>query len=157
MSTTGSLRFEVLPQEGAGLGAALVGEITENSHFRELVGQLSGTVLLDLSGVKRVNSRGVREWVDFVRAVQAKGVTLTLDRCSVPIVHQLNLNAAFGGGCAVRSVFAPYFCPGCNAEHNELYQLEKRPRIVETLACPTCGAAMEFDDLPDQYLAFRDG
>jgi hypothetical protein len=101
-----------------------------------------------------------REWVDFVSAARARGIGLELDRCSVPVVHQLNLNSAFGGQCAVRSAFAPYFCTRCNAEHAELISLATqgaRPRLAESLPCPTCGGAMEFDDLPDRYLSFQNG
>jgi ABC-type transporter Mla MlaB component len=147
-----------LQDEGGGLQVELVGEITEKSNFGALLDRLSGTVTLDLSRIRRINSRGVREWVDFVRGAQGKGVALIFQRCSVPFVHQLNMNSAFRGRNDVRSVYAPYFCPSCNAEHVELVDLaQAQPRIVDSVACPTCGAAMEFDDLPDKYLSFHLG
>jgi|SRR3954451_4237528 hypothetical protein len=165
MSSMSRLMSCEVQVEDKGLRAVLAGEITESSDFGALLPRLAGRVVLDLSGIKRINSRGVREWVDFVRAAAGQGITLELDRCSVPVVHQLNLNAAFGGQCAVRSVYAPYFCPVCNAEHAQLVTLVSadptspapRPRIVESIPCPTCAAPMEFDDLPDRYLSFQNG
>ena len=49
-------------------------------------------------------------------------------------------------------------CPSCNAEHAELISLgEPGARVAESLPCPACGASMEFDDLPDNYLSFHSG
>ena len=150
----GSLNWDLEEQEG-GQRVKLAGEITETANLGELLARLSGAVLLDTAGVRRINSTGVREWVEFVRGARGKGITLVLERCSVAFVHQLNLNAIFRGQSAVRSVYAPYFCPQCNAEHALLIDLDSAPRIEPEPPCPTCGSAMEFDDLPDKYLAFH--
>jgi anti-anti-sigma regulatory factor len=137
--------------------AIITGDITEKSGFSELLPDLSGAVVLDLLGVKQVNSAGVKEWIHFINAVREKGVSLALERCSVPIVHQLNLWGQFRGGAEVRSVQAPYFCATCSAEHGKLIDLTSNAPIDfdEAPPCPTCGTAMEFDDLPEQFFSFR--
>ena len=56
------------------------GEIDENTDFSELSGQLNGSVVFNLQQVKRINSCGVREWVNFIRNLP--GVTeLTFTKC----------------------------------------------------------------------------
>ena len=57
------------------------GEIDENADFGELRRRLKGPVVFHLAEVRRINSCGVREWVNFVRDLP--GVTeLTFTHCS---------------------------------------------------------------------------
>lgn len=135
----------------------LSGDITEQSDFRPLLEALSGAAVLDLAGIRRINSCGVREWVKFVAALGANGVKLALERCSAPVVAQLNMIANFGGGAEVRSIYAPYFCGKCGKDHLELIELRpgRRATVREALPCPSCGASMEFDDVPEAFLAFQ--
>ena len=53
----------------------LVGEISENCDFAQLLGECGSTdVILDLAEVRRINSCGVREWINFVRALDDPAV-----------------------------------------------------------------------------------
>src|SRR4029079_15036018 len=89
------------------------GEIDENADFSELRRQLKGAVVFRLSGVRRINSFGVREWVNFVRDLP-NGSVLVFSHCSPAIVTQLNMIYNFRGPASVRSVYALYVCEGCN-------------------------------------------
>jgi len=135
---------------------ALNGEFTEASDFASLLPQLASPVTLDLSGVRRINSAGVREWVNFAAALRKQANDVVLERCSVPVVHQMNMIANFRGDSPVRSIYAPYFCTSCNREHAELVELSQNVSLADSLPCPKCGATMEFDDLPDQFLSFHE-
>lgn len=134
----------------------LVGELTENANLGALLEKIGDEARFDLSGIARINSPGVREWINFVNSLDKKGTKFALERCSVPFVNQLNMISNFRGNGEVRSVFAPYYCSSCNREENRL--IEKTPdpagQITSPMKCPNCGADMEFDDLPDTYLAF---
>src|SRR5207248_5486228 len=70
------------------LRVQLRGEINENADFTELGRQLHGDVTLLLDGITRINSCGVREWVNFVRDLHVE--SLVFARCSPTVVNQLN-------------------------------------------------------------------
>lgn len=135
----------------------LSGEFTESSNFGPLLSELAAPeVVLDLERITRINSVGLKEWLGFITALKRMGKALVLERCSVPVVAQLNMVSNFSGGAEVRTVLAPYLCPSC--EHSQ-----QRPVVVASasvdeleapVGCPSCGAQMEFDDLPELFLAF---
>jgi hypothetical protein len=135
----------------------LRGEIDENADFSELKTRLRGDVDLDLEGVMRINSCGVREWVNFVRELNV--TSLRFARCSPTVVLQLNTIYNFRGRARVESFLAPYVCESC---HNDEYRLLKvddhfpeRLRVFPpAFRCGRCGGVMLFDELPERYLSF---
>lgn len=133
------------------------GEIDENADFGELRRRLRGPVVFHLAEVRRINSCGVREWVNFVRDLP--GVTeLTFSHCSPAIVTQLNMIYNFRGAAKVRSFYAPYVCDACGHEEEKLLDVQNQfgaaGSKVPEYACEQCGSTMEFDDLPERYLSF---
>jgi anti-anti-sigma regulatory factor len=145
---------------GAETHVVLTGAISEYAPLDPLLSELAGpsnpsTVTIDLAGVSSINSIGVRNWLELMRALETRGVALVLERCSVPIVHQLSMIAGFEGVGTVRSVFAPYYCAACNRAEDRLLSLEGEgvaERLLEPGACPACGGPQEFDDLPEHYV-----
>ncbi len=135
-----------------------LGEIDENADFSELRRHLKGPVVFQLTEVRRINSCGVREWVNFVRDLP--DVTeLTFTHCSPAIVTQLNMIYNFRGPARVGSFYAPYVCESCNNEEDKL--LEVQTVIVDgkitgipDFNCTECGEPLEFDDIPERYLSF---
>ncbi len=134
------------------------GEIDENADFSELRRRLRGAVVFHLAEVRRINSCGVREWVNFVRDLP--GVTeLTFTHCSPAIVTQLNMIYNFRGNARVRSFYAPYVCESCNNEEEKLLDVQSQfpsgnVSSVPDFKCEQCNMSMEFDDLPERYLSF---
>ncbi len=134
------------------------GEIDENSDFAELAARLQGNVVFHLQHVQRINSCGVREWVNFVRDLP-NVESLTFSHCSPAIVAQLNMIYNFRGAATLRSFYAPYICDDCDIEVIKLLDIETSfPKPGEheppEFPCESCNAPLEFDDLPDHYLAF---
>jgi len=70
---------------------ALTGTVDEDADFAPLVRELAAQprIRLDLAGIGRINSCGVREWINFVRALPG-ATRLELMRCSPPVVAQIN-------------------------------------------------------------------
>ena len=138
---------------------ALEGAITEETDFSQFLELPQAEIEIDLSLVSRINSCGVREWLNFVRELEARGGRVVLTRCSSAIVGQLNLIYNFlGKSGEVRSVMAPYVCDECGHEEDRLIALEDSPDIEVLTAeaeCPKCAELMEFADLPDYYLQFH--
>jgi hypothetical protein len=53
------------------------------------------TLVLDLGGVKKISSFGIREWVDFMNAATKGAKTTVLIECAPKVVDQLNMVANF--------------------------------------------------------------
>lgn len=133
------------------------GDFDETADLSTLASALYGPVAIDLGGVKRINSAGVREWIQFVRNLP--DVTeLVLIGCSKVSVAQLNLIDNFRGPAHVESFWAPYSC-ACGNEREILLEARATDRVRRRLPtapavlCP-CGQVMELDELPDRYFLF---
>lgn len=135
----------------------LKGRLTEESDFAPLLRQLKGTVTLNLAGMMRINSSGVRQWVNFMRDVPAD-VTVWLDKCPVAFVNQINMISTFLGHAVVRTMFVPCLCPKCESSQEVEVDVSsgKRPTLALP-PCPDCGAPTEADVLEDEYFAFLSG
>jgi hypothetical protein len=132
----------------------MYGEITESVSFGELT-QLKGRVAFDLAGVRRINSFGVRELLNFLdllaRSCQVEG-----ERCSSAVVMQLNMLPEFSSRLRVKSLLVPLECPRCLSEHEipvELTSPNVRPKIPPT-RCDRCKTAMQMSEPEDRYFAF---
>jgi anti-anti-sigma regulatory factor len=150
-----SWQIEQVPE---GMEVKFTGEIDENADFTELRRRLEGSVVFHLEGIRRINSCGVREWVNFVRDLPVM-TGLIFTHCSPAIVTQLNMIYNFRGNAKIRSFYAPYVCESCNAESDKLLDVEAQfPHgsidKVPEFTCERCREPMEFDDLPERYLSF---
>lgn len=140
--------------EDGGRRLVLAGDFTEESDFTPALEQARGEVEVDLGGVRKINSSGVREWVSFARAA-GKVARLTLHRCPVGFVSQMNMISNFTGGARVHSVFVPGICPKCGAIREDLVLVSAlRAGVRDVPPCGTCGAAMELDADEAEYFAF---
>jgi len=132
----------------------LYGEITESVSFGELT-QLRGRVVLDLAGIRRINSFGVRELLNFFDALQ-RNCQLEAERCSSAVVMQLNMLPEFTRHLRVRSILVPLECPKCLHEQEipvEMGAPGLRPRIPAT-KCDRCQTVMDMSEPADRYFAF---
>lgn len=133
----------------------LSGVIDEHASLGALGAFLRPGDTLDLAGIARVNSAGVREWLGFMKVAVDQGLSLAFERCSIAMVSQRNLVADFFGPFEVRSFFVPYACPSCE----KTLQREMRPgptvrnEAAEGPFCE-CGQRFELDELLEQYLSF---
>jgi anti-anti-sigma regulatory factor len=146
------LRWQ-LDQVGDRTVVALHGVLDENADLRALA-ELDGELAIDLSGVQRISSTGVREWLDLLRKLEGRS-RLVLVRCSPACVTQLNLISNFRGTAEVESFIAPYDCGGCGCECEVLLDARRAVvRGVPAVACPDCGTVMDFAEIPERYLTF---
>ena len=125
----------------------------------ELSAQLSSaaSIELDVGGVRRINSLGVRAWVDFMRTLGERPITFR--RCSPSFVDQLNTVSDFRGHARIESFLAPYVCEsswnvffeeltvGKDVSAGNFAGIDGRP-------CKECPEPLVFDDLPERFLQF---
>ena len=72
--------------------------------------------MIDLGEIERINSCGVRDWVNWLSKLEVNGTRSVLVECSPAIVAQINLVNNFTGSGVVKSFYVPYFCPECDEE-----------------------------------------
>ena len=136
----------------------LAGVIDEDNELTELTDKIhGGTVVIDLREVERINSCGVRDWVNWLGRVESKNIEIVLVECSPAIVAQINLVNNFTGNGVVKSFYVPYFCPECDEEKVllcETADMGPPPHEAPICRCDECDLVMDFDDMPDSYFAF---
>lgn len=136
----------------------LAGVIDEDNELATLVDRIPrGTAVIDLGEIERINSCGVRDWVNWLSRLESQGSRIVLVECSPAIVAQINLVNNFTGNGVVKSFFVPYFCPECDEEKVLLVETSEMgppPHEPPMCRCDECDLVMDFDDMPDSYFAF---
>ncbi|HEV7558143.1 MAG TPA: hypothetical protein VGO00_21895 [Kofleriaceae bacterium] len=136
----------------------LGGVIDEDNELADLVDKIpTGTAVIDLGEIERINSCGVRDWVNWLSKLEGNGTRSVLVECSPAIVAQINLVNNFTGNGVVKSFYVPYFCPECDEEKVLLVEASDMgppPHEPPTCRCDECDLVMDFDDMPDSYFAF---
>jgi anti-anti-sigma regulatory factor len=136
----------------------LGGVIDEDNELSDLVDKIPiGTAVIDLGEIERINSCGVRDWVNWLSKLENNGTRSVLVECSPAIVAQINLVNNFTGNGVVKSFYVPYFCPECDEEKVLLVEASDMgppPHEPPTCRCDECDLVMDFDDMPDPYFAF---
>jgi anti-anti-sigma regulatory factor len=136
----------------------LAGVIDEDNELTDLVDKIgAGTCVIDLGEVERINSCGVRDWVNWLGKLEDGSADVVLVECSPAIVAQINLVNNFTGTGVVKSFYVPYFCPECDEEKVllcETAEMGPPPHEPPTCRCDECDLVMDFDDMPDSYFAF---
>jgi serine/threonine protein kinase len=133
------------------------GKLDETFDGRALAGSVTGTLLLDLKGVERVTSFGVREWLEMMATLD-EDLEIWLARCSEAIVTQLSLMRNFCGPARIASFQAPFLCNDCGSTSTRTLDCELdaamiRGELPATSKCPRCGGVAPLDDDPS-YFAF---
>jgi serine/threonine protein kinase len=117
------------------------------------------TLILDVSGMTRMTSFGVRQWLKAMDALPKAVGDVYLLGAPTFFVDQLNMVLNFGGPAKVLTVMAPYTCPSCGAESGETVDvLTERSTLakggVPEKECSKCGGKLEFDETPESYFSF---
>jgi len=135
----------------------LSGVIDEDNELTELVEKIQpGTAIIDLAEIERINSCGVRDWVNWLGKIETE-TSVILVECSPAIVAQINLVNNFTGKGQVKSFYIPYFCTDCDEEKVllcEVSEMGPLPHDPPICRCDECDLVMDFDDMPDSYFAF---
>jgi len=132
----------------------IAGTVDEDADFTALAG-LRGRVEVNLRGVRRFNSIGIRFWIDAMREL-SRTAQVTFFECSRAVVEQINMIRGFLGGGTVRSFYGPMHCPRCRIDVEQLFSRDECSELggLPEVLCGRCGRPLELDDLEDSYLLF---
>lgn len=137
----------------------LSGKLNEKFAGAALARVLKGAVVMDVSKVERVTSFGVREWLQFLSAIETAVAPLYYVGCSEAFVNQLSMVRRFMGPGEVLSFQAPHHCRTCDRLVPLLVDVATHATVLAKPAlppctCPGCGRPADFDDDVSAYLAF---
>ena len=139
-------------------------EIDENASFSDLETIKTKVLIVDLNGIRKLNSMGLKKWIMWTRS-QA-GTQFVFSRCPAAIVNQMNILEGFlPQGSIVDSFYIPYKCDSCGAEHSQLAQRNfdyqeatndqpLRIALASTRPCENCDETMEWDVIEKLYFRF---
>ena len=135
------------------------GTIDENFVFESEVAKFGPEVWVDLQGVERINSCGVREWIKAILTTESK---IHFVNCSSVIVSQFSMIPEFLGKFGVVDSFETQFvCDHCGHELARVLKvgsdIQPGQEVYEEgpeIECPECGDSMECDHNPELYFSF---
>jgi hypothetical protein len=132
------------------------GVIDENADLTALTQLGARPIRIHVKGVRRINSFGVRSWIDAIRQIPAT-TPLRIVHAPPSVVDQCNMVQGFFGHGKLVSFYAPMTCSECDEQVDQLFETAacraNGGRLPST-PCPRCGRPMEVDDLEEQYLLF---
>jgi hypothetical protein len=135
------------------------GEIHENFKAKQIALPSSAKTIINLAGLRSINSLGIREWSQFLHTLTQQTQVL-LEECSVVFIDQANIVPQIAANCSIVSFYAPYFCPQCDSELNcKLTFANHKKRLSERRApqiIHSCGTELEFDALEESFFGFLD-
>jgi anti-anti-sigma regulatory factor len=137
-----------------------VGAIDESFEGRKLgMTAAADTLVLDLGGVAKISSFGIREWIDFVTTAGERTRAMILVECAPKVVDQLNMVANFAGDGRVFSFYAPFRCDYCDSEQRSLLQIDRDFDAIKSLKlaerpCLSCKESMYFDEDGATYFSY---
>lgn len=132
----------------------LDGRLDERFDGAGLGASLSGSVILELSGIERISSFGIRAWLEMLRSIASRPteVRVYLARCSEAVIAQVGAMRAFVGPAQLASVLVPFACTHCGHELRATLSCEDMPILLPQplppRTCPRCGGTAVFDDEP---------
>ena len=136
----------------------LKGILDEDNLLANLLSQIQGRLLLiDMAEMERINSCGVRDWVNWLNQIQALGITVILLRCSPAVVAQANMVTNFAADAFIHSFYAPYVDPNTNDEQSVLLfteEIRKTQPIRAPKILNASGEELEFDEFEESYFSF---
>ncbi len=137
----------------------LKGMITEDSPIEDLKKDLKPFVIFDLAGVERINSYGIRQWINIMKEIHMQAKQVVFTRCPPMLIEQFNMISNFGGGGVVYSFYLPYYSEKDDKEVKLLFAIPEG-KSPETMPDPVSVAKaqgksdLEFNDVEDEYFYF---
>ena len=137
--------FEIVNQENR---YKFIGVISETSDFSPILENDFEVIYVDLVGVERINSVGVREWVESFRKSNKKYIFHNIPAF---IMEQFNMvPGLIPPGSIIDSFYGNYYCDYCGNETSHRFKigLNFKPddrEFPETIECIHCGEEAEAD------------
>ncbi len=152
----GKLEFKIDKKSGI-VNINMAGTIDEDADFTQMNLLEAQEIELELSGIKSINSCGIREWIKWMAT--NKNAKIDFKQCPKVIVDQINMVDGFlPQNGKVSSFFVPYYNDDTGTEKNILFSLGKE--FADGSVNPPGGVkddqgnTMEMDIIESKYFKF---
>ena len=106
---------------GGQLTVQMAGTIDEDVDFNQFNLGGNSQVNIEMTGIKSINSCGIREWIKWMGT--ASGAAITFENCPKVIVDQINMVDGFLPATGkVKSFQVPYYNDDSGSEKNVLFR-----------------------------------
>lgn len=144
--------FEIVSTENGRTMMMFAGDIVEGTILPRPPEETTHLVL-NLEGVRRLNSVGTALWLAYVVELESKGIEIQFEKIPTSVTTQIRLIANFLGNGHVKSFFVPYFCDKCDIDFTKLS--EKGEVIAEKVPCESCDREAIVDEDPRVFTLFH--
>lgn len=133
-------------------GLRLYGDIDETFQANVLAEITTPYLILDLAGIKRITSYGVREWMRALTPL-AQNVKTYFVQVSVSMMDQFNMIQRFDCGGELLTFITSYACTICGQETPVVWDMALDRENIDHLEplprpCMICGNPARLDDDP---------
>jgi anti-anti-sigma regulatory factor len=146
-----------IAQTGHEVIVHISGPIDETADFSSLLALKVSEARVTCRDVTRINSIGVKNWINAFQKLVSKGMKISLIDCAPVIVEQLNIIINFSSGMTVESLMLPFMCEKCKKGSNSAFKADDLRKLnfqIPAIKCPTCAAPSAFDDIAEDYFTF---
>lgn len=126
------------------------GAIDERFDGKSILAAATGKrVLMNLADVRALTSTGVFALTRLVDALAPREVIFL--HVSSAIARQLTILPGLFAAVRVESARLPFVCPSCGEEKEHSVPFQPGADVAHAPTC-ACGATMELDGIPEQFL-----
>ncbi len=128
------------------------GAIDGQAHLGALI-EPARVLRIDLAGVTRIDSLGVREWIRVSSAIP-ETTEIVWVATGVPMATQLTMISNFADRARIESIHVPCRCTRCGLEHRTTCaDLGQAELDVRRSTCNVCHAPLGLDDDDRAFVA----
>lgn len=163
---TSKFKLEVTAQDKT-LVMRPTGDVDEDVNFlivMDFIRSNNLTIIsfeFDLSGIRTMNSCGIRAWILFMERL-GNQYPLKFVKMSEAFLEQANMVSGMlgkGDSPQVTSFFVPYFCAKCDSNFSVLLDPSRVQGPggeiqIPPASCTKCSGALEFDAIEEEYFVF---
>lgn len=146
-------------EKGPPLKISIEGIIDETANFTILTENQGVEIHVNCRKVTRINSVGVKCWVDSLNAFRAKNGKLKFLEVTSDLIETMNYISNFILDGELVSLIIPYYCEKCKRPDTVVLTPQKIKEHFDTIStkpCLNCDGTMEIEcDPEDLFVSIR--
>src|SRR5262245_53512010 len=115
---SGTFQVNLTPEKG-GVVVKISGTLDETANLGSINLKTYKEIILDLSGLARINSHGIRSWLTWLNHFD-QGRQVTVSHCPKILITQANtIKGLLPAWMHLKQLAVPYFCAECNEDFSK--------------------------------------
>ncbi len=136
----------------------VAGDLDQDSTFEEIEDYYMDPVIMDLTGLRRIDALGSKRWIEILEMLQERKIFLR--NCPQVVIEQINMFPEFLVHAQIRSFSMPFYCESCQTEQSFKATMKeaKKENFLSTIndryECEDCEALVQLKPNVDEYFEF---